>query len=86
MALSIEKGARQPGDRRMTSRKPKKKRRGSGAVRMTLSSQEGAQTTRRARKDQNGAEHAGEGAGLPRESQATKGIVNGKESGSNQEG
>ena len=54
----------------MSSRRQKLK--GSGAVRKTLSSQEGAQTTRRARNGQNGTEQIVEGAGLRRESQTTK--------------
>ena len=63
-----------------------KKTRVSRAVRKTLSSQEGAQTTRGARNGQNGTEQMGEGAWLLRESQATKGIENGKEAASTQEG
>ena len=60
----------------------RKKTRGSGAVRKTLRSEKGAETTRVARNGQNGTEKIGEVAELPRKSLAAKWIENGKEAAS----
>ena len=65
------------GDRRVTCRTLKSQE-GPELSQKALSSQERAQTTRRTRNGQNGTEQICQGAGLPRESQATKGTENSK--------
>ena len=69
----------------LSGQKDAEEPRGSGALRKTQSSQEGAQTTSRTRNGQNVTKQVDQGAGLPRESRATKGIQNGKEGASSQD-